>query len=323
MALEGYEIGLMEDEEALARHGQDLADLMASGFSWLLDPSGFSIFWREDPRMRGGPLGACAVDRQGRLRGFVGMAHRTYLKQGRQVPTGHLWGVVVRMDHCRRGVARALLQRALDHFGGEGYEAVTLYSTTGLVAYQMYRSFGFEDHHRKALWRAPPLKVGSGPALRPLEEEEVLQVARVYSRCMVGQEGYSRREENILLHNDMIGRIGADWYVTPDPPGSLEGYVCMQPKPLRGLTYVLEIVGPDPEWYSQATVAARAALESRNVVLMHRNPVARTVFEEQGFTWHDIGHHELMMHLGDVVAPDPELLEGGPGIIAESRYDVF
>jgi GNAT superfamily N-acetyltransferase len=317
------EIKMMEDEESLARHGQDLADLMVAGFSWILSPEGFSLFWREDPRMRGGPLGAYAVDHQGRMRGFVGMARRTYLAQGREVETGHFWGVVVRSDHARRGIARALMERALEWFDEMGTEAVTLYSTTGLVAYPLYQSLGFRDHHHKAFWRSPPLKVGSGPALRTLQDAEVLRVAEIYSRHLEGHEGYSRREANVLLHNDMFGKIGPDWYMTIDPPGSLEGYVCMQPKPLRGLTYVLEIVGPDSEWYSQATLAVRAALECSSVLLSHRNPAARSIFEEHGFSWCNIGHHELMMNRGDAVAPDHEAASGGPGILAESRYDIF
>ncbi len=323
MAPGDCEIKVMEDEVTLARHGKDLADLMVAGFSWYLAPEGFSLFWREDPRIRDIPFGTYAVDQGGRLTGFVGMGHRTYLARGRAVETGHFWGVVVRADHVRRGIARALLERALERFSELETEAVTLYSTTGLVAYPLYRSLGFRDHHRKAYWRAEPLKVGSGPALRPLEEGEVLRVADIYSRHLEGHEGYSRREANVLLHNDMFGKVGADWYMTIDPPGSLEGYVCMQPKPLRGLTYVLEIVGPDEDWYGRATVAVRSALESTSVILSHRNPAAREVFEGKGFEWCDIGSHERMMHRGEAIDPDPEAAAGGPGIIAESRYDVF
>ena len=113
----------------------------------------------------------------------------------------------------------------------------------------------------------------------------------------------------------------SSWFTTIDPPGTLEGYVFMSPNPIRGLTSVTEIVGPDSDWYQQALEAVKARAKGDQVWVTHSNPVAMEGLEAAGFRWKDVQAFERMMAVGSIVDRDEDVSE--PGWFLESRYDVF
>lgn len=58
---------------------------------------------------------------------------------------GHISTLAVRAEHRRKGVAEALLGRALDHFSSRGIEVVTLeVRKSNSIAQKLYRKHGFE-----------------------------------------------------------------------------------------------------------------------------------------------------------------------------------
>jgi GNAT superfamily N-acetyltransferase len=63
--------------------------------------------------------------------------------------------VAVRPDHRRRGIARSLTARAMEHARRKGSEAVWLHvraENTGAV--QLYRSLGFQERARRSTWHS-------------------------------------------------------------------------------------------------------------------------------------------------------------------------
>ena len=134
-------------------------------------------------------------------------------------------------------------------------------------------------------------------------------------------DGYSLREgDHYAGYRVMAGDISG-WFTTIDPPGALEGYLFMSPKPQRGLTTVTEIVGPDSDWYHQAVDTVRARAKGDQVWVTHRNPAASEGLEAAGFSWNDVHAHERMMAVGSIVEGDEGASD--PGWFLESRYDVF
>jgi ribosomal protein S18 acetylase RimI-like enzyme len=324
MEHEGFDLGLAGDLGALEAVAPEAVDLMAAAFVWELTATRFMEIFMTDPRLAKGPHAVTATDRTGQLAGFLGLARRPYCHNGEIVRTGHIWVFAVRQDASRRGLGRALFKLAMDTYRSEGLEGVTLCTQTGLVAVELYRQQGFKVHHRYGLWRAPPLSGDVMPTgLRPLDADEVHTLADVYNRNLEGCEGWSVHEGDVIELRRVAGSISPDWYLTPDPPGALEGYVCVAPAPVRGITYALEVVGPDEEWYVDALESLRARPGAEHVALKHYNPVAKEALAEAGYTWHDYQSRECMMYEGEPLTPDPELVAGGPGLYTESRHDIF
>ena len=321
MGLDDYELGFwgkdLEDEKLW----QQSVDPMYGAFDWPASRGTIMELLRADPRHAKDPIATYATDARGDLAGYAGIARRPIVHQGEVLPSGHLWTVAVRQDHTCHGIGTALLEMAIEMLAGEGIEEVTLYSTPGLVAYPIYRSLGFLDHHRLAFWLADARPGEAEPGLRPLTEEEMVQVMPVWDRHMAGIDGFTVREDNPYAAITAMGSSISGMFTTIDPPGTLEGFVNMGPEPMRGLTVVREIVGPDADWYRQAIEAVRAAAKGDQVWVTHRNPGAVEGLEAAGFRWNDVHAYERMMAVGCIVEMDE--VGSDPSWFAESRLDVF
>lgn len=321
MGLEGYRLGYWEKGMEDDRLWQQSVDLMYAAFDWPASRATIMEVLRCDPRHARDPVATYATDDAGDLVGYVGVARRPVVHRGEAIPSGHLWTVAVRQDHTRRGLGTALLEMAVGMLRSEGIETITLYSTPGLVAYPIYRSLGFLDHHRLAFWLADARPGTEGPELRPLTEAEVDRVVPVWDRHMGGLDGFTVREENPYAVFTSMGATLKEMFFTIDPPGTLEGFVNTSPEAARGLTMVREIVGPDADWYRRAAEAVRASAKGDQVWITHRNPAAVEGLEAAGFRWNDVHAYERMMAVGSIVEKDE--IESDPSWFAESRLDVF
>ncbi len=321
MSLEDYRLGHLDKDVDDQRLWQQSADLMYGAFDWPISRSTVLDLLRADPRHAKDPVATYATDGRGDLAGYVGVARRPVVHQGQVLPSGHLWTVAVRQDHTRHGLGTALLEMAVEALRSEGIEDITLYSTPGLVAYPIYRGLGFLDHHRLAFWLADARSIEGAPALRHLTEEEMERVIPLWDRLMGGVDGFTVREDNPYAVLTSMGTSLAELFTTPDPPGTLEGFVNMSPEPSRGITMVREIVGPDPDWYRQAAEAVIASAKGDQVWITHRNPTAVEGLEAAGLRWNDVHAYERMMAVGSIVVTDE--MDSDPSWFAESRLDVF
>ena len=321
MGLEDYELGFWNKDLADEGLWQQSVDLMYGAFDWPASKGTIKELIQVDPRHAKDPIATYATDAKGELAGYVGIARRPIVHGGEVLPSGHFWSVAVRYDHTRHGIGTALLEMAIEMLKVEGIEEITLYSTPGLVAYPIYRRLGFLDHHRLAFWLSDARPDDAASKLRPLTEEELGQVAPIWDRHMVGVDGFSVREENPYAAYTAMDASMSEWFTTIDPPGTLEGFINMNPEPLRGLTAVREIVGPDAEWYRQAVEAVRATAKGDQVWVTHRNPLAVEGLEAAGFRWNDVHAYERMMAVGSIIERDE--VTSDPSWFAESRMDVF
>ncbi|MHC4780939.1 MAG: GNAT family N-acetyltransferase [Planctomycetota bacterium] len=321
MSIPGYDLEFWDkdlDDEAL---WQQSVDLMYGAFDWPASRGTMMELLRADPRHARDPVATYATDSEGDLAGYVGIARRPVVHEGEVLPSGHLWTVAVRQDHTRHGIGTALIKMAIEQLKGEGIEEITLYSTPGLVAYPIYRRMGFLDHHRLAFWLSDARPDGTAVPMRRLAEEELGQVISVWDRHMAGVDGFTVREDNPYAVITAMGSSLAEMFYTVDPPGALEGFVNMSAEPMRGLTVVREIVGPDADWYRQAIGSVRATAKGDQVVVTHRNPGAVEGLEAAGFRWNDVHAFERMMAVGRIVEEDE--VASDPAWFAESRLDVF
>jgi GNAT superfamily N-acetyltransferase len=321
VGLEDYRVAFLQKDEPDERLWQQSADLMYGAFDWPISRGSVKELLKEDPRHAVDPVATYATDTKGDLVGYVGISRRPVVHGGETLPSGHLWTVAVRQDHTRKGLGRALLEMAIDQLTREGIESITLYSTPGLVAYPIYRSLGFLDHHRLAFWLDDARPGEPDPDLRPLSKEELERTTEVFDRHMRGMDGFSVREGDPYAGYRALGADLTKWFTTIDPPGTFEGFMLVNPSSLRGLTSVTEIVGPDSDWYAQAISAIRARAKGDQVWVIHRNPAAVEGLEAAGFRWNDVRAFERMMAVGSIVEVDETASD--PGWFLESRNDVF
>lgn len=300
---------------------QQAVDLMFGAFDWPISRATIKLLLAKDPRHAKDPVATYATDVKGDLVGYVGVARRPVVHEGRVLPSANLWTVAVRQDHTRMGIGTALLEMAVDMLRGEGIEDITLYSTPGLVAYPIYRSLGFLDHHRLAFWLADAGGVDTPRQLRPLTANEMERIIPVWDRHMGSYDGFTVRTDNPYAALTSMGANLTELFTTIDPQGTLEGFINMAPEASRGITMVREIVGPDSDWYGQAAGAIRAAARGDQVWITHRNPGAVEGMEAAGFRWNDVHCYERMMAVGSIVERDEEASD--PSWFAESRLDVF
>ncbi len=323
MDYKGYRLRFFHKPTASETLWQHTADLMLGSFGWPISRERLVLGALQDPRLSKNPIGTYTLDDDGTMVGFVGMGRRSMVTHGHDVPTGHIWSVAIRRDHAGEGIGMALLRLAMEKFREEGLENITLYSSTALVAYDMYRSIGFRDHHRLVYRLADCRKGPVDTRLRPLEDDEIPRLCELYNSHLGGLEGFSRREGDVYELYKLWSGIGRGSYVTIDPPGSLEGYVIMDPEAMRGLTVVTEVVGPDLDWYIDALATVRCQMIGDQVFAGHRNPDAFEAFELEGFRWHDVRSHEMMMAMGPDIIEDDEGWMTDPGWFLESKMDVF
>ena len=321
MGLEEYRLGLWNKDLDDERLWQQAADLMYGAFDWPISKGVVKRFLAEDPRNAVDPVATYATDAHGDLAGYVGIARRPVVHQGEVLPSGHLWSVAVRQDQTRKGLGKALLKMAVELLHAEGNEVITLYSTPGLVAYPVYRSLGFLDHHRLAFWLAEARPGEPQPDLRPLTEDEMARAPALFHERMRGLDGFSVREGDPYAGYKAMGIDMSKWMWTIDQPGTFEGFVNMSPSPNRGLSMVTEIVGPDGDWYRQAIEAVTARVKGDQVWVTHRNPLAADGLEAAGFRWNDVHAFERMMAVGPIIEEDETFSD--PGWFTESRNDVF
>jgi ribosomal protein S18 acetylase RimI-like enzyme len=321
MGIEDYNLGYLNKDLPEDDLWQQAVNLMYGAFDWPISRGTLRELLLNDPRHAKDPIATYATDAKGDLAGYVGIARRPVVHEGEVLPSGHLWSVAVRHDHTRHGLGTALLKMAVDMLTDEGIEEITLYSTPGLVAYPIYRSLGFLDHHSLSFWLSDSRPDKNATGLRPLTEEEQGDVMPLWNRYMSGIDGFTVREDNPYADYTAMGARTSEMFNTPDSPGTLEGYVKMTSEPLRGITAVREIVGPDEDWYKQAIEAVRATAKGDQVWVTHRNPGALEGLEAAGFRWNDVQAFERMMAVGRIVQEDETFSD--PSWFAESRSDVF
>jgi len=323
MALEGYRFSYLGKDEGDETLWEQQAGLMYAAFDWYISRQSMRALLHADPRHARDPVAAIAQDEGGELVGYAGMGRRPVVHDGEVLPSANLWVITVRQDHTLRGVGRRLMEMCLGRLRDEGIEDITLYTTPGLVAYPIYRSLGFLDHHRLAFWLGDTRPGGSWPepALRPLTEEELGRTQEVFERNMGRIDGFTVRGGDHYAAYRALGVDTAEWFSTIDPPGTFEGFVFASPSPARGVTTVTELAGPDDDWYRQAAEAVLATAKGEQVWVIHRNPLAADGLEAAGLRWTDVHCYQRMMAVGSIVEADEG--ESEPWWFAESRLDVF
>ncbi len=171
----------------LRRDLMGIADLIELCFAPTLDAAGRAVLQEMRAMGRAGPL-VWALGRIGKavpgvMRGFVWVEHGRVVGNVSLTPAGYGQGwvianVAVSPDYRRRGIARQLMQAAMDEVAARGRFALLQVEADNISARRLYESLGFVELRTFTRWRHAthhhvPALPENAPELVPLTRAEV------------------------------------------------------------------------------------------------------------------------------------------------------
>lgn len=267
-----------------------LLPLMEQAFGWPYDPLEFERNVKVDPRLRDSGVGFCAVigDKTVAYVGVMDLTTKTVDDKAERA--GGIYGVATLPGHTRKGICKALLKRAHEHFLEKGYHFSFLTTSTTIVAYDLYRKLGYFDVTSfpgvyKVKGKANPNKIVPHEKPSGLDFARMLEIYREYVKS---KTGFVVRDEPYMK---MLARTHE--ITSKDCIMTEEGYVIFKrdKKQVRvrelvahGRKEMNKLIGL-VEDKAQNVVYGRAVLD----------PTLREAYEERGFMTLDKGHGVLMV----------------------------
>ncbi len=150
-----YEVRPQVAVRDLARQAHELTQLAISSYQGVLEPSLAHTAWYLRRPGMDGELSQAVLYR-GRMVASLFITVAMVRLGGELVRAGLIDTVITHPDHRRRGLARRLLEEAIEAMRARGLAASLLYTVPGPVPYELYRSLGFRPHAEVAYLRRPP-----------------------------------------------------------------------------------------------------------------------------------------------------------------------
>lgn len=157
----------------------DIMMLMDMAFWWPLSPQSMEERITSDDRLKGGPVGFCAVERD-RLIGYVGvMDIPTRTLSGETEMVGGIWAVATNPASARRGICKILMEKAHQYFRSRDYRFSFLCTGRTIIAYRIYRDMDYEEVEAVNKLRAA-YKVLRKPGSREGKTDVYIDPAKAY-----------------------------------------------------------------------------------------------------------------------------------------------
>jgi len=266
----------------------DLLPLMEQAFGWPFIPDEFEDFVREDPRVKNGPVGFCALENNKTV-AYVGVMDLTTRNaQGKIEKVGGIYGVATLPERTRRGISTALMNKAHEYFAEKGYNLSLLNTSETIVAYAMYRKLGYTDASYfpsayKLVGTDKPKTRRAKVELR-LNQSRMLKVFDAYTK---GKTGFVVRDEADLEALKKNERLNAKQCMM-----SQRGYVIFKKE--KNLVRIRELVAINTNEMSKLLDAIEA--EARKIVFARAilDPRLREIYRTHGFAVLERGHSVMM-----------------------------
>ncbi len=251
--------------------------LQFQGFQSASTPQRLEEWRQRDWRLKGGPVGFCAVE-NGQLLGFVGVMdipHRTL--QG-EATVGGIWGVVTHPTLSRKGIATALMEAAHQYFRNQGHLFSFLTTYRSYVAYRLYIRLGYHDvqpvdrypiayaHTRPV----PRSKVS--PTTLPTDQRDRLTSA--FRRFTANRTGFVVRPPGFLNF--------AEWMSSSTPLQVDGGYALVEQR--YGVAVVNEIVAEDQEAFGLVLDAVASQSQRGAVDPLVSTPELAEAYRRRGYS---------------------------------------
>lgn len=153
-----YEIRPHAGVPDLARQAYELTWLAFSSYEGVLTPSAAHTAWYLRRPGMDRKLSRAALH-EGRMVSSVYVTVAMVRLGGQLVRTGVIDTLMTHPDHRRRGLARRLLEEAIEAMRAQDLAASLLYTVPGSGPYELYQSLGFRPHAEVAYLCRPPVAV--------------------------------------------------------------------------------------------------------------------------------------------------------------------
>jgi len=261
----------------------DLLPLMEQAFGWPFEPSA-----RARPRLRDGCVGFCALD-EARVVGYVGvMDLATKTVGGAVEKAGGIYGVATLPSYTRRGVCRALLDRAHEYLVEKDYRFSFLTTSPTIVAYSLYLELGYSDvtsFPGAYKVKEKGERRTSGRERTKLDFDRMLEIYREYVKDKTGlvvrNEAYMKMLAKTL-------EIAAGECITTS-----RGYIIFKKEKKR--VRIRELIACDEKEMNE--LVGRVEDKAQNLVYARAvlDPTLRRVYRSLGFSVLEAGHGVIMV----------------------------
>jgi len=218
---------------------EGLIPLMDQAFRWILTPKQLEMNIKRDARLRKTPVGYSAVEGN-RVVGFVGvMDLHTINLEGEVEPTGGIWGVATLPSHVKKKIATSLMERAHEYFREKGYRFAFLCTSRVIVAYKLYRKFGYMDAASFPSAYKLVAKTERKHKTEPVKEKKTAgldldKILEIYNKFSSGKTGLVIRDKQYLEMVRKRERLRAANFLVLE-----NGYAVF--KSSRGIVEVVEV----------------------------------------------------------------------------------
>lgn len=266
-----------------------LLPLMEQAFGWPFDPLEFEKTIKEDPRLKGGCVGFCAIDK-GKVLGYVGiMDLATRTVDGTVESAGGIYGVATLPGWTRQGICSVLLNRAHEYFVEKGFRFSFLTTSPTIVAYALYEKLGYFDAASfPGAYKIKTKVQRSEPSKREKAKLDFDRMLEIYCAYVKNRTGLVVRNKAYMRMLTKTQEIAAGECMI-----TREGYVIFKREKKR--LRIRELVAHDRKGMSEliGLVEDRA----RNVVYARAvlDPTLRQVYRSRGFSVLEAGHGVLMV----------------------------
>jgi predicted acetyltransferase len=219
----------------------DFMMLMDLAFWWPIPPDNMEEWINMDARLKGSPVGFCAVE-DGKLVGHVGvMDIPTKTVDGKVEIVGGIWAVATNPGFSRRGICKILMEKAHDYFRSQNYRFSFLCTGRTIIAYSIYKNMGYEEvesvNHLKAAY-----KVFHNPKAQEKSmggDLDADEVYRIYEKFTQDKTGFVVRQRDFATVYAKRKRFD-DKISIPKPDGYVllsESQKVIKVRDMAGLNY--------------------------------------------------------------------------------------
>lgn len=264
-----------------------LLPLLEQAFGWPFNEREFNRFIKIDPRMRGGAVGFCALEKE-QVVSYVGtMDLATRTMDGTIEHAGGIYGVATLPGYTRRGFSTALFRVVHEHFKEKGYRFSFLNTSPILVAYSLYKKLGYSDVYLyPSAYKVMDDKKKALPKTRDekLDLGRILAAYRKYVKDKVGFVVRDRAYLEMLAKDKRLTNKGTAY--------ADKGYVVFRKEQYS--TRILELVALNKKEAEQLMEAveqkAHGAVFAKGVL----DATLRQTYLSRGYTFLDKGHGVFM-----------------------------
>ncbi len=192
-----------------------LLPLLDHAFRWPFNQRMFESFIKSDPRSRDSPIGFCAVENDLPI-GFVGALHlSTHTLDGTVERVGGIYGVATLPSHVRKGVSKALMNKAHQYFIEKGFRFSFLTTSRTLIAHAFYEKLGYLDVVQyPSAYKVVAHKKSELSANKEIAKFDFDKILKLYNEFSRDKTGFVIRDKEHLKMLKKGERITAKQCVT-------------------------------------------------------------------------------------------------------------